>query len=190
MSEAAENHRRDAALFSTLVDAVAPDGWDAPAPVEGWTARDVVGHLVEWLPGLLSSGSDVVLTAGPNVTEDPAAAWAHHRDAVQALLDDPATGGRMLTNPHIGSVPVDEAVDRFYTNDVFLHSWDLATATGQRIDLGEERCAAMLAGMEPLDEMLRQSGQYGPRVDVPESASAQDRLMGFIGRDPLSWASA
>ncbi|MGO4255087.1 TIGR03086 family metal-binding protein [Marmoricola sp. RAF53] len=180
----ADTHRAYAAIFSGVVDGVAPDGWDAPAPVDGWAARDVVGHLVEWLPALLSSGSDVTLPPGPDAAEDPAAAWAHHRDAVQALLEDPRTPDRTLTNPHLGALPVDQAVDRFYSSDVLLHSWDLARATGQQVDLGEERCAAMLAGMEPLDEMLRQSGQYGPKVDVPADASAQDRLMGFIGRDP------
>lgn len=187
MDTPATRHRQDAAVFSAVVEGVDPDRWDDPAPVEGWRARDVVGHLVEWLPGLLSSGSDVVLPVGPSVATDPVAAWAHHRDAVQALLDDPATADLILTNPHLGAMPVPDAVDQFYTGDVFLHAWDLAEATGQPIDLGEERCAAMLAGMEPMDEMLRRSGQYGPRVDVPADASAQDRLMGFIGRDPR-WA--
>jgi hypothetical protein len=42
----------------------------------------------------------------------------------------------------------------------------------------------MLAGMEPMDELLRSSGQYGPKVDVPEDADVQTRLLGFIGRDP------
>jgi len=185
MAEPAENHRRDAGIFSAVVDGADPASWDNPAPVEGWTARDVVDHLVEWLPSLLAAGSDVVLPEGPKVADDPAAAWAHHRDAVQAFLDDPASQDRIITNQHFGSMPVPVAIDRFYTADVFLHAWDLAKATGQQIDLGEERCAATLAGMEPLDDLLRNSGQYGPRVEVPEDASAQDKLMGFIGRDPL-----
>ena len=42
----------------------------------------------------------------------------------------------------------------------------------------------MLAGMEPMDEMLRASGQYGPRVEVPDDAGVVARLMGFVGRDP------
>lgn len=186
----ADSHRRDAALFTALVEGASPDAWDRPAPVDGWVARDVVGHLVEWLPALLASGSDVVLPTGPSAAEDPVAAWAHHRDAVQDLLDDPRTATLLLVNPHLGEIPVDRAVDQFYVSDVFLHSWDLAMATGQALDLGKQRCAQVLAGMEPLDEMLRASGQYGPRVDVPEDASAQDRLMGFIGRDPAAWRVA
>ena len=84
-------------------------------------------------------------------------------------------------------MPVDRAIDQFYSADVFLHAWDLASATGQQIDLGAERCAAMLAGMEPMDEMLRQSGQYGPKVEVPADSDPQTKLMAFIGRDPLAW---
>ena len=43
----------------------------------------------------------------------------------------------------------------------------------------------MLAGMEPLDEVLRASGQYGPKVEVPADADVQTKLIGFIGRDPV-----
>ena len=47
----------------------------------------------------------------------------------------------------------------------------------------------MLAGMEPIEELMRQSGQYGPRVPVPDDADPQTRLIGFIGRDP-EWRAA
>jgi uncharacterized protein (TIGR03086 family) len=163
--------------------------WSAAAPVAGWTARDVVAHLVEWLPGFVAGGCDVRLPAGPPPAEQPAAAWVHHHQAVQDVLDDPAAAGTAFTNPHIGSMPLGEAIDRFYTSDVFLHTWDLARATGQDETLDPEVCANMLAGMEPLDELLRNSGQYGPAVPVPDDADVQTRLIGFIGRDP-AWAAA
>ena len=38
--------------------------------------------------------------------------------------------------------------------------------------------------MEPMAEMLYASGQYGPRVPVPEGSDVQTRLLGLIGRDP------
>ena len=67
-----------------------------------------------------------------------------------------------------------------------MHTWDLARATGQDDTLDPQRCADYLAGMEPMDEMLRASGQYGPKVEVPANAEAQTRLMAFIGRDPAA----
>jgi uncharacterized protein (TIGR03086 family) len=93
-------------------------------------------------------------------------------------------GEESFTHPYVGPGQLATTVDRFYTSDVFMHSWDLARATGQPIALDEDRCAEMLAGMQPIDEILRASGQYGPKVDVPTDASAMDQLMGFIGRDP------
>ena len=67
----------------------------------------------------------------------------------------------MLSNPHIGDVPLDRAVSQFFTGDVFMHTWDLARATGQDDTLDPARCAELLAGMEPIEDMMRGSGQYG-----------------------------
>ncbi len=184
-TDPAERHREVAATFTARVDGVAPGGWDAPSPVEGWTARDVVGHLVGWLPAFLQRGSGVVLPSGPSAADDPAAAWHTHADAVQALLDDPATAQRMLSNRHIGDLPLPQAIDRFYTVDVFMHTWDLASATRQDSRLDLDFCAQLVDGMEPMEEIIRGSGQYGPRVPVPDDADAQARLLGFIGRDPF-----
>jgi uncharacterized protein (TIGR03086 family) len=177
-------HRAVAAGFTDRVEGVRPESWGAPAPVDGWAARDVVRHLVEWFPAFLSSGAGVTLPAGPSVDEDPVAAWRVHCDGVQALLDDPATAEKVLTNPHLGEVPLPEAVDRFYTADVFMHTWDLARATGQDESLDARMCRQLLDGMEPIEEVMRASGQYGPRVAVPEDADVQTRLLGFIGRHP------
>jgi uncharacterized protein (TIGR03086 family) len=178
----ADRHRRYAGTFSDRVRGT--KDWTAPAPVAGWTAHDVVRHLVGWFPGFLEGGSGVRLPSGPSVDDDPVAAWQNQADGVQAVLDDPATAGRMLVNPYIGEVPLHDAIDRFYTADVFMHTWDLARATGQDDRLDPAFCADLLAGMEPIDEMLRQSGQYGPKVPVPDDADVQARMLGFIGRDP------
>lgn len=180
----AERHRQIAAAFTEKVRGTAD--WDAPAPVEGWTARDVVGHLTEWLASFLSAGADVDLPRGADVAIDPVDAWRVHADAVQALLDAPATSARKLANPQLRKLPLDVAIDRFYTVDVFMHTWDLARATGQNDRLDPAFCAELLAGMEPMEDVMRSSAQYGPRVAVPEGADVQDRLFGFIGRDP-SW---
>ena len=181
----AEEFREIGGRFGDVVAGVPQDGWDAPSPVEDWSARDVVRHLVEWFPGFLYAGAGVRLPEGPSVDDDPAGAWRHFQDAVQALLDDPATADNVLSNPHIGDVPLPDAVSRFFTADVFMHTWDLARATGQDDTLDPERCAAYLAGMEPIEDVMRSSGQYGPRVPVPDDADPQTKMLGFIGRDPL-----
>jgi uncharacterized protein (TIGR03086 family) len=182
----AQQFREIGGRFGDVAAGVRPGQWDDPSPVEEWTARDVVRHLVEWFPSFLASGAGVQLPPGPSVDEDPVGAWRHLQHEVQAMLDDPATGDRVLSNRHIGDVPLPEAVSRFFTGDVFMHTWDLARATGQDDTLDPELCAAMLAGMEPIEDAMRGSGQYGPPVEVPADADPQTRLLGFIGRDP-SW---
>ncbi|MEO6085322.1 MAG: TIGR03086 family metal-binding protein [Umezawaea sp.] len=184
MAAAAEEHRAIAGAFTERVRGVGRDAWEAPAPCDGWVARDVVRHLVEWFPAFLKAGADVDLPKGPSVDEDPVAAWTVHSDGVQALLDDPKTADRVLTNPHLGEVPLDRAVDMFYTSDVFLHTWDLARATGQDERLDPVKCEQLLDGMVGMDEVLRTSGHYGPKVAVPEDADVQTRLIAFIGRQP------
>jgi uncharacterized protein (TIGR03086 family) len=178
-AEAADKHRRIAAVFSARTEGVLD--WAAPTPVAGWTAHDVVEHLTTWFPAFLRTGTGIELPAGPAASEDPAGAWRSQTDAIQALLDDP--GSHEVVFSTSASAPRPAGGWSVYTSDVFLH-WDLARATGQDdvLDLG--MCAQLLAGMEPMAEMLYASGQYGPRVPVPEGSDVQTRLLGLIGRDP------
>jgi uncharacterized protein (TIGR03086 family) len=184
VSSPAEEHRRIAAAFTATVEGTAPDAWDRAAPVEGWVARDVVRHLVEWFPAFLDRVAGIALPTGPSVDDDPVGAWRAHTDAVQELLDDPDTADRVHDLPHIGRMSLAQATDMIYTSDVFLHRWDLARATGQDETLDREKCVAMLEGMLPMDEVLRESGHYGPRVHVPDDADVQTKLLAFIGRRP------
>ncbi len=177
---AAERHRLVAGVFAERIEGALD--WEAPSPVEDWTARDVVRHLVEWFPGFLSGGG-VELASGPSVDDDPVAAWRVHSDAVQALLDGP-DADRPFNHPRAGAHPLDQAIDMFYTSDVFMHTWDLARATGQDDRLDPDLCAQLLEGMTQMEDAIRNSGQYGPAVPVPEEAPVQDRMIGFIGRDP------
>ncbi len=178
----ADRHRAVSATFGARARGVAD--WDAPAPVPGWRARDVVAHLVGWFPDFVRTATGLTLASGPSADEDPVAAWQVHADAVQRLLDGPEAG-TPFRHPRVGAMPLPEAVDRFYTTDVFLHTWDLARATGQDEQLDPETCIQLLDAMTPIEELLRSSGQYGPRVPVPDDADVQTRLLAFIGRDPV-----
>jgi uncharacterized protein (TIGR03086 family) len=176
----AQRHAHDAARFTQLVESASARDWARSSPVAGWTALDVVKHLVEWSRGFLTSAG--IELPALDVEADPAVAWKQHVTDIQAVLDDPA--GRVLSNPHTGDKPVDEAIDQFYTADVWMHSWDLAKALGREPDLGQERCRAALAAIEPMEQLLRDSGEFGPAVPVDHNASPQDKLIAFIGRDP------
>lgn len=180
MTDIADRFRRVAAGFTARVEAVPDDRWSSPSPCEGWTARDVVGHVAEGA-GIFLGLVDRKPPEGPSAEDDPIGCWTVARDAVQNGLDDPAVAG-LEYEGDLGKKTFAEAVDRFYANDVMLHTWDLARAAGldERLDPAEVH--RVFQEMEPFDEMLRGSGSFGPRVDPPEDADEQARLLAFIGR--------
>jgi len=175
----AERHRQVAAHFGEIASGVAD--WDAPTPVADWTARDVPDHLIAWFPGFLAGGGVILPEPTISVADDPAAAWAEHAAAVQALFDD---GDRQFEHPKAGSHRLADAIDSFYTADIFMHTWDLSRSAGIDPQLDPDFAGTLLAGMQPIDEMLRASGQYGPKVPVSSDAPVPDQLMAFVGRDP------
>jgi uncharacterized protein (TIGR03086 family) len=178
----ADRYRTVASGFTARVDGVAD--WDVESPCAGWTARDVVGHLVEWFPPFLRDGAGIDLPVGPSVADDPAAAWRALNGGVQVVLDDPTTPTRRFRHARAGEHALDEAIGMFLLGDVLIHTWDLARATGQDETLDPDEVAGMLDGIEAHDEALRVGGQYGPRVDVAPGADAQTRLLAFLGRHP------
>lgn len=179
----AERFRRVAGRFTDVAQGVLPDQWERPAPCEGWTARDVVRHLVEWVPAVIGR-SGVALQPGPSVDTDPAGAWVALATALQSALDDPAVASTEFDVGPPGRMSVERAIGMIVLGDVLVHTWDLARATGQAEDVDVVIAAEMLEGMQAIDEMLRQSGHYGPKVPVPDDADVVTRLVAFTGRTP------
>lgn len=183
MSDVSERYDRVATEFTRRVNETPTDAWDNPAPCDGWVARDIVHHLVEWVPGFFVTFAGYELPTDGSVDDDPVAAW-HDLDAtLRAAFDDREVADRSFEMRGT-EYSIAQAIDTFCTNDVFLHTWDLARATGQDERLDPVEVHSLLMTMEPIDEMLRQSGQYGPRVEVPDDADEQTRLIAFVGRQP------
>lgn len=188
MSESAERFRKVAADFTATIDAVPADAWDNPSPCDGWVTRDVVGHLVEWLPGpgFLLGAFDVETGPIPSVKDDPAGAWAAVRDAVQGALDDPVVSAKEADCGPPGVMSLQGAIDMTCTPDVLIHTWDLATAAGISVTLNADEVASSLAAAESLSPEIRDamaaSGHFGPAVEAPDGADAQTRLLAFYGR--------
>ena len=189
MTEIGARFATVAAGFTARVEAVPADRWERPAPCEGWVARDVVRHLVEWLPGpgFLLGTFGVDTGPIPSVEDAPAGAWAVVRDAIQRALDDPAIATRVEDCGPPGVLSLEAAVDMTCVPDVLIHTWDLARATGldERLDADEvHRLVTAVEAMPPeVDEAMRSSGHYGPRAPIADGADEQARLLAFMGRE-------
>ena len=182
-SEISERYRKVAEQFTRRARSVPDNAWDNPAPCEGWVARDVVRHMVDWMPDFLFGDTGVDVPSIPSVDEAPAEAWAVLDETIQAALDDPEISAREF-DMRAGRYRVDDAVATFCLGDVLVHTWDLARATGLDETLDADEVHRLFAGMEPIDELLRSSGHFGPRVDVPADADEQTKLIAFSGRRP------
>jgi len=175
-----DRHRLIAGRFARLIDGV--QNWDAPSPVADWDAAGVVEHL-GWLPGFLQHIAGVELQVAD--ADSPAGRFAAQSDAVQAILDAPKAS-EIVETTMFGAMPLQHLIDQFYTADVFMHSWDLATASGQAPDLDEDFARNIYEGMRAMGPALHESGQFGTPQPVAEDGPVQDKLIALIGRDP-SW---
>ncbi len=188
MTEIAERFRRVACGLTYIIAAVPEDAWGKPSPCEGWDGRDVVRHLVDWLPGpgFLLGTFGVETRPIPSVDDDPAEAWATVRDAIQEGLDNPAVAQRVEDCGPPGRLSFEAAVAMTCTPDVLIHTWDLAHAAGIDVELDAEEVARQAAGIDAMpssvDEAMRESGHFGPRVEVAADADDLTRVLAFYGR--------
>lgn len=166
--------------FSQRVRAVTD--WDAQTPVAEWKARDVVDHLVTWLPAVL--GEVAPIEPGPSAATDPVGAWQRFDEQVQAILDDPASMDLVHEHQYTGTNPVPVLINNIFTGDVFFHTWDLARSNGLDDELDGDLVRDAYTGMKAMEDQLRPSGQFGQQQPVAEDAPEQDKLFAFLGRDP------
>jgi uncharacterized protein (TIGR03086 family) len=193
MSAVADRYRRHADAFERKVGAVRPEQWSNQSPCEAWDARDVVEHVVV-MHGVMLRPVNREPRAAPSVEDDPVRAFKSARADLEAVLDDPELAGRECDTPN-GRMTVAQQIDEVVSDDLVLHGWDLARATGQddgmEPDDVERLWAITTAIPSELMERYRTPGAfgpgvevYGPEVEVAAEAPLQDRLLGLIGRDP------
>jgi uncharacterized protein (TIGR03086 family) len=189
VSEIADRYRRRADAFQSKVAAVAPDQWANQSPCADWTARDVVGHVVVMHSAMLQPLGRQ-RGPGPSVDEDPLAAFVNARADIEAVLGDPTLAATECSTP-MGPATAADHIDQVASEDLVVHGWDLARATGQDDTIDPEEVARMWPIAQAMDERMRIPNAFGPgivvfgpEVPVPDSAPLQDRLLGLLGRDP------
>ncbi|RCV59834.1 TIGR03086 family metal-binding protein, partial [Marinitenerispora sediminis] len=152
-------------------------------PCEGWTARDVVRHVVQ-TQGMFLGLVGRELGEVPSVDDDPAAAWRAASAVVRADLDVPERASAEFEG-QLGRMTFEQSVERFLCFDLVVHRWDLARAAGldERLPADEVRWVhGLVAGF---GDALRGERVCGPELTPPEGADEQTRLLAFLGR--RSW---
>ena len=181
-----------------VVASVRDDQLDAPTPMPGTSVRELLNHLL----GLTVAFRDAAAKLdGPTTSTPPAkvteplpdgwrdllntrlaelaAAWA----SPDAWTGMTKAGGVELPGEIGGLVALDE---------VLLHGWDLARATGQPYNVSHDEADAVLPIVTPEESDPDGTGRgelFGPVVAVPADAPPFDRVLGLAGRDP-AWSPA
>ncbi|MEX5719898.1 TIGR03086 family metal-binding protein [Geodermatophilus maliterrae] len=163
-----------------VADAVPADRWDATSPCEGWTARDVVGHLIETQREFLT-GRGVDLGPAPDVTADPAAALRAHAGRVLAAVGDPDVADAPFDG-FSGPTTVGETLEQFYVWDMVPHRWDVARAAGLDAGLTDAELDRVEAGARGWGDALYTEGICVAGVDVPDDAGREARVLALLGR--------
>lgn len=180
-------YRARADAFEAKVANVEPEQWDNPSPCAKWTARGVVDHIIDM--------HGVMVGHPIPRTDDVLADFREARRQVEAELASDRAANEV--NTPTGPMTVADHIDQVLSDDMVLHGWDLARATGQDETIPAadvERLWDIATNIPPeVMAKCRTPGAFGPGIEVygPEipvapDAPLQDRLLGYVGRDPVS----
>jgi uncharacterized protein (TIGR03086 family) len=181
--------RRMADLLTDVPD----DLLDAPTPCPEYALGDLVEHVgggASAFTGAAAKDLGEATSQGPSgdasrlsddwrsrIPRDLAALADAWRDP-DAWTGMTKAGGLDLPGEVAGLVALDELV---------IHGWDVARATGQQYEVDAASLEAVHGFVaqfsEPGMEEAR-AGLFGPVVEVPENAPLLDRVIGLTGRDP------
>lgn len=162
--------------FTAAVNAVAD--WGAPSACEGWSASDVVDHVVDGQRGLLTrAGAD----PGERAQGDPGAVWGAHLAAIRPVLDDQEVCAREVTGP-FGPSTVGAMLNGLLGFDTLVHAWDLAPANGQPVVFTESELDMIDAATANLPDAAYEHGAFKRLPFAGAHADRQTKLLARIGR--------
>ena len=187
--------RPAAAQMADLLANVPDDAVDGPTPCEGFALGQLIGHVIGFAQVFTLSARKELgpMTATPPKPDDAdlEPGWqqraAEHLAALgEAWQADDAWDGMTQA----GGVDLPGAVaGRIVLDELVVHGWDVARATGQPFEPDDGYVAEVEATVTQFrgDNTGEVPGLFGPTVAVPANATPFERLLGLTGRDP-TWS--
>ena len=175
--------------LAALVVAVPADALAGPTPCPDMTVAALLDHIAGLSLAFTAAGTKEQLAGGPvSPSADAAALDPDWRTEIPARLaalaeawkDPAAWEGTTMAGPI--EMPADQAA-LVALDEVVIHGWDLARATGQPFAPDPTLLEAVHGFVAQFGDE-RPPGLFGPIVPVPADASLLDRVVGLTGRDP------
>jgi uncharacterized protein (TIGR03086 family) len=149
---------------------------DAPTPCDEWDVRTLMNHMLETQRYFVAAarGEDASISPQPPelVSSDPSADFAQARNETIATFSEP--GVLEKTGPSLGIA----------FSDMLLHGWDLAVASGQDTTMPDGLAEAAYQMIHGRFTEEQRKGVFKAEIALPESASIQEQLLAYTGRDP------
>lgn len=158
-----------------------------PTPCEGMSVAGLLHHLVRLTLAFRRAAEKV---PGGTAQADAAALAEDWRTRLPAQLDELVEAwrepGAWEGTAEAGGVAMPAAAMAVVALDeLVVHGWDLAVATGQEYRADEQSARRSLEFAASVgDDPEARAGLYGPVVPVPGDAPVLDRLLGVTGRHP------
>ena len=155
-----------------------------PTPCSSFTVHDVLDHMmVGGGTATYSFRGEAApeLTAPPVYGRVPAAEFREVMDDLLSAATSRAAMERTIVTP-MGEMP-GETFARLVAFDGLMHAWDLASSTGQTVDVP----AGVVAAVDEfargaLTPEMRDGDTFKQATVAPEGASQLERLVAFSGR--------
>ena len=178
--------------MAAIIDNIGEEQLADPTPCDRTDVADMLSHV----HGLSRAFRDAARKISGPTTSSPATAdgadlppdWrysirtrlaelAEAWRAPEAWRGDTTAGGVFMSAEECGAV---------VNNELVLHGWDLAVATGQPYQVAPENLeASWQFVLNTPDEPEAREGLFGPRLPIADDAPLLDKTLAYAGRDPL-----
>ena len=191
---------RAIATGGVVIAGVRPAQLTNPTPCTDMNVRTLLAHLIGVLDRIaaLGNGKDPFAVTETHVPDDRwVDAWNESARRAADAWSDNAVLERPMALPWIDGSGAEVLAS--YFSELTVHTWDLATATGQQPDWDDTVIAAALDARQILpaenrralyEEISTAMGldevtvPFAEAVPIPDDALAIDRLVAWNGRDP------
>jgi uncharacterized protein (TIGR03086 family) len=178
------------AALAAVIGNVRDDQLVAPTPCRNTSLGMVIAHVDGLAEAFIAAARKTPIPGPGGIQESsgPEAGWQERipqrlEELAEAWRDPDAWtgmtagGGVEMPAEVAGLVALDE---------VLVHGWDIAVATGQPFEADPDLVAAALLWVQPTvaENPNGIPGLFGPPVPVPDDASPLERLLGVTGREP------
>lgn len=179
--------------LTTVASRISPDQMANQSPCANFDVRGLFNHLIGGATAFAAQFRGEEPPAPPPPGTDLAGAEPYRNlraaiDSLAAAMKSPGALDRTIVTP-FGALP-GAFVAQFLTVDGMVHTWDLATATGQAYAPDDALAGEVLAFAQgAIAPELRDGDTFAAAVQLDAGASNLDQLVAFTGRDPRATAN-